>query len=169
MIKARESMFGKTRRPHLVGIGGAGMSGIAAALAAQGHRVTGSDLADSEAVRALREAGVAVAVGNAAENVPEDADLLIVSAAVRDGNPELEEARRRGLPVLKYAEALGWLVVVGGGHAWGRMYCPGEDRNCRGGRHCVTSVASTPKNSTDHAKLIRRMVSNCIHSRSAER
>jgi len=122
LIKARESTFGSTRRPHLVGIGGAGMSGIAAALAAQGHRVTGSDLADSEAVRALREAGVAVAVGNAAENVPEDADLLIVSAAVRDGNPELEEARRRDLPVLKYAEALGALmaerrgIAVAGAH-----------------------------------------------------
>ncbi|MEN8150649.1 MAG: Mur ligase domain-containing protein, partial [Planctomycetota bacterium] len=122
MIKARETTFGRPRRPHFVGIGGSGMSGIAAALAAQGHRITGSDMADSEAVRALRSAGASVAIGHDAANVPADADLLVISAAVKDGNVELEEAKSRGLPVLKYAEALGALmaerrgIAVAGAH-----------------------------------------------------
>ena len=122
MIKARETTFGQPRKPHLVGIGGSGMSGIAAALAAQGHRVTGSDLAESEPVRALREAGVGIAIGNDAANVPADADLVVISAAVKDGNPELEEATRRDLPLLKYAQALGALmaerrgIAVAGAH-----------------------------------------------------
>jgi len=122
LIKARETTFGKPRRPHFIGIGGSGMSGIAATLAAQGHRITGSDMADSETVRALRAAGVVVAVGHDALNIPADCDLVVISAAVKDGNPELAAAKERGLPILKYAEALGALmaerrgIAVAGAH-----------------------------------------------------
>jgi len=122
LIQARKTTFGQPRQVHLVGIGGSGMSGIAATLAAQGHRVTGSDLADSEPVRSLRAGGIPVAIGHDAGNVPAEADLVVISAAVRDGNAELAEAKRRGLPVMKYAEALGALmaerrgIAVAGAH-----------------------------------------------------
>jgi UDP-N-acetylmuramate--alanine ligase len=98
------------------------MSGIAAILAAEGHRVTGSDLVAGEAVASLMASGVPVANGQRAENVPEDADLVVISAAVKDGNPELVAARERGLPVVKYAAALGALmegrrgIAVAGAH-----------------------------------------------------
>ncbi len=104
-------LLARPRRAHLVGIGGSGMSGIAAALAAKGHRVTGSDLRDGPVVEELRERGIPVHIGHAAENLPGDADLLVRSAAVRDDNPEVREARRRGLEIVKYAEALGGLMA----------------------------------------------------------
>jgi UDP-N-acetylmuramate--alanine ligase len=114
-----EPDFARPRRPHLIGIGGSGMSGIAALLAAGGHRVTGSDRAGGDAIPRLRAAGIPAVVGEDAANVPEDADLV---AAIKDGNPELEAARRRGLPVVKYAVALGALmagrrgIAVAGAH-----------------------------------------------------
>lgn len=117
-----ETLFAVPRKPHLVGIGGSGMSGIAAALAAGGHRVTGSDMAAGAAVAGLMARGVPVARGHAAEHVPADADLLVISAAVKETNPEVVEARRRGLPVVKYAVALGALmagrrgIAVAGAH-----------------------------------------------------
>lgn len=62
---------------------------------------------------------------------------------------------------LEYAEAHGWRVVVGGSHAWGRMYCPYDDEACRGGEFCITSVWSTPRSSGNHARALRRVVDNC--------
>lgn len=114
--------FERARRPHLVGIGGSGMSGLAAALFAEGRRVSGSDLELSDAVRSLRSSGVPVVVGHDAEHLPDDADLVVASAAVRESNPEIAEARRRGLTVMKYAAALGALmagrrgIAVAGAH-----------------------------------------------------
>lgn len=66
--------------------------------------------------------------------------------------------------VLRYAEAHGWRIEVGGGHAWGRLYCPYNDENCRCGKFCITSVWSTPKNSGNHANLLKRVVDNCTAS-----
>lgn len=86
---------------HLVGIGGIGMSGLARILRGRADSVSGSD---------LRPTGIPGSVaGHDARNVPADADLLVRSAAVRDENPEVAEARRRGIPVIKYAEMLGRL------------------------------------------------------------
>lgn len=99
---------------HFVGVGGIGMSGLAKILVVQGHDVTGSDLQPSSFPGSN--------VGHAASNVPAGCELVVRSAAVKDENPEVEEARRRGLPVIKYAEMLGRLsaekptIAVAGCH-----------------------------------------------------
>nr|MDA8291290.1 UDP-N-acetylmuramate--L-alanine ligase [Actinomycetota bacterium] len=108
-------------RVHVVGIGGAGMSAIAAVLVAMGHVVTGSDLKGGTAVERLRSIGVEVTVGHDASNLPE-ADAVACSTAIPAGNPEVVEARRRGLPVLSRAEVLASIaglrrcVAVSGTH-----------------------------------------------------
>ena len=63
--------------------------------------------------------------------------------------------------VLNHAEANGWQVVLGGSHAWGKMYCPYNDDECRCGLHCITSIWSTPKNPGNFAKQLRRVVDGC--------
>lgn len=68
--------------------------------------------------------------------------------------PEVEEA-------LRYAEKHGWRVRIGGSHAWGRIYCPYNDKDCRCGEFCIASVWSTPRNAENHARQIRRLVANC--------
>jgi UDP-N-acetylmuramate--alanine ligase len=90
---------------HFVGIGGAGMSGIARILLARGVRVSGSDRRDTPTLLALRALGARVAVGHNPENLG-DADTLVVSTAIRADNPELVAARERGLLVLPRAVAL---------------------------------------------------------------
>lgn len=95
---------------HLVGIGGAGMSGIARVLLARGSRVSGSDAKDSVAVSALRALGAEVFVGHQAGHV-EGADTVVVSSAIRESNPELVAARAAGTRVLLRAEALATLLV----------------------------------------------------------
>jgi UDP-N-acetylmuramate--alanine ligase len=90
---------------HVVGIGGAGMSAIATVLHAMGHTVTGSDLKASAVTERLRLAGIPVAIGHAAANVG-PVDVVTVSSAVPEHNPEIVEARARGLTVLARAEAL---------------------------------------------------------------
>jgi UDP-N-acetylmuramate--alanine ligase len=92
-------------RVHFVGIGGAGMSGIARILLARGMRVSGSDAKDSVTLAALRALGARVHVGHAGGNVAE-ADTVVVSSAIRERNPELVAARERGLLVLPRAAAL---------------------------------------------------------------
>jgi len=62
---------------------------------------------------------------------------------------------------LKHAEAEGWRVEVGGSHAWGKIYCPYNDDECRCGEFCIASVWSTPKNPGSHARAIRRVVDKC--------
>jgi UDP-N-acetylmuramate--alanine ligase len=92
-------------RVHFIGVGGAGMSGIARILAARGVAVSGSDAKDSRALSALRALGVAVHVGHDAAHLG-DAGTVVVSSAVRETNPELATARQRGLLVLHRAHAL---------------------------------------------------------------
>ncbi|SDC95705.1 UDP-N-acetylmuramate--L-alanine ligase [Nocardioides lianchengensis] len=92
-------------RVHFVGIGGAGLSGIARIMLARGLTVSGSDGADSPTLDALRAAGARVHVGHDAAQVG-DADTLVVSTAVREDNPEYVEALRRGLRVLPRSTAL---------------------------------------------------------------
>ena len=106
---------------HFVGIGGIGMSGIAEVLHNLGYQVQGSDLAESANVQRLRGLGIKVFVGHTAENVGE-AQVLVVSSAVKSENPEVVEARRRLIPVVRRAEMLGelmrlkWSIAVGGTH-----------------------------------------------------
>lgn len=92
-------------RVHFVGIGGAGLSGIARIMLARGITVSGSDGADSPTLEALRAAGATVSLGHDAAHVA-DADTLVVSTAVRDDNPEYVEAVRRGLRVLPRSAGL---------------------------------------------------------------
>ena len=108
-------------RVHLVGIGGAGMSGIARVLLARGQQVSGSDAKQSRTTVALTALGATVHLGHAASHV-EHADTVVVSTAIRQDNPELVAARDRGLRVLLRAEALAALmrgrrgVAVAGTH-----------------------------------------------------
>ena len=102
-------MNSKIRHIHMVGIGGAGMSGIAEVLLNQGYEISGSDLSDSAVVRHLRELGARVAVGHAAENVG-DVQVLVKSTAIGDDNPELVEGRRRNIAIIPRAEMLAELM-----------------------------------------------------------
>ena len=97
-------------RVHLVGIGGAGMSGIARVMLARGVTVSGSDSATSATLKELESLGARVHVGHDAANLGH-ADTLVVSSAIREDNPELAEARRSGLRVLHRAGALASLTA----------------------------------------------------------
>jgi len=97
--------LGGVRSVHMVGIGGAGMRNLAKLLLARGVRVTGSDLKESAGLGELRAAGADVAVGHDAANV-DAADAVVVSSAIAESNPELREARRRGLAVWARAQVL---------------------------------------------------------------
>ena len=97
------------RHIHFVGIGGAGMSGIAEVLANQGYEVSGSDLSDSATVARLRGLGIQVFIGHAASQV-RDADAVVTSSAVQADNPEVLEARRRRIPVVPRALMLAELM-----------------------------------------------------------
>lgn len=110
MTAATELRPADLGRVHLVGVGGAGMSAVAALLAARGLVVSGSDASDGPALPALRAAGVDVHVGHDAALV-DGVDTLVVSSAVRETNPELARARALGLRVLHRSEALAALMV----------------------------------------------------------
>jgi UDP-N-acetylmuramate--alanine ligase len=97
-------------RVHLVGIGGAGMSGIARILLARGAAVSGSDAKESRTVLALRALGARVEVGHDAAHLPDGPATVVVSSAIRETNPELAAARSRGLEVVHRARALAALT-----------------------------------------------------------
>ena len=105
----------------MIGVGGAGMSGIAEVLKSRGHEVSGSDLKESAYTRRLREAGVTVFIGHDTAQVG-DAEQVVISTAIPKTNPELLEARRRSIPVLPRAAALASIlegsrsVAVAGTH-----------------------------------------------------
>ena len=106
---------------HFVGIGGIGMSGIAEVLNTLGYTVQGSDIADNANVQRLRAMGIKVAVGHSGDNLGE-AEVLVVSSAIKPDNPELIEARARSIPVVRRAEMLAELmrlksaIAIGGTH-----------------------------------------------------
>jgi UDP-N-acetylmuramate--alanine ligase len=94
-------------RPYLVGIGGCGMSALAQLISESGMSVRGCDSTPSPVTTALTDAGVQVGFDESSDAFPEDADLVIASAAIKPDHPVLIEAIRRGLTVLSYPEALG--------------------------------------------------------------
>ena len=106
---------------HLVGIGGIGMSGIAEILHNLGYRVQGSDIAENANVQRLRRLGIKVIIGHAPEHV-EEAQVVVISSAVKPDNPEVIAARERFAPIVRRAEMLGelmrlkWSIAVGGTH-----------------------------------------------------
>lgn len=102
-------MWRKTRKIHMIGIGGSGMSGIAELLLKLGFKVSGSDLVDSETVRYLKKLGADIKLGHRAENL-DAADVVVYSSAVPLDNPEIKEARKRNIPVIPRAEMLAELL-----------------------------------------------------------
>lgn len=114
-------MYGKIKRIHFVGIGGIGMSGIAEVLLNLGYTVSGSDLRESDTVKRLRDLGAVISVGHSSENV-EGAGVIVISSAVNETNPEVIEARKRGIPVIPRAQMLAELmrlrygIAVAGSH-----------------------------------------------------
>ncbi|HTM56896.1 MAG TPA: UDP-N-acetylmuramate--L-alanine ligase [Candidatus Udaeobacter sp.] len=114
-------MYGRTRRIHLIGIGGSGMSGIAEVLITLGYQVSGSDLKSSEVTDRLVRLGGRVMPGHDAVNI-EGAQVVVYSTAVKDDNPELQAARAAGLPTIPRADMLAELmrmkygIAVGGSH-----------------------------------------------------
>ncbi|GEB93819.1 UDP-N-acetylmuramate--L-alanine ligase [Microbacterium lacticum] len=95
---------------HFIGIGGSGMSGLAGMFLDRGIRVSGSDRADSAALRALAARGADVHVGHDAANLPDDADTVIHTGAIWPENPEFLLAKERGLHVIHRSQALHWLI-----------------------------------------------------------
>ncbi|WP_300620502.1 UDP-N-acetylmuramate--L-alanine ligase [Dokdonella sp.] len=105
----RTDLFQQFRRVHFVGIGGVGMSGIAEVLCNLGYSVSGSDKADNAATRRLAGLGARIDRDHVAANVA-DADVLVVSSAIKPDNPELVAARERRIPIVPRAEMLGELM-----------------------------------------------------------
>ncbi|MFM7028049.1 MAG: UDP-N-acetylmuramate--L-alanine ligase [Chakrabartia sp.] len=106
---------------HFIGIGGIGMSGIAEVMSNLGYQVQGSDIAESYVVEGLRAKGIKVMIGHSADNLG-DAAVVVTSTAVKRGNPEVEEALERRVPIVRRAEMLAELmrlkstVAVAGTH-----------------------------------------------------
>jgi len=101
--------FASLGRVHFIAIGGAGMSGVASGFLAQGAQVSGSDQTDSEVLHGLAEQGATVWVGHDPSHL-KNVDTVVVSSAIHEGNPELVEARRLGLPILHRSLALSSLI-----------------------------------------------------------
>lgn len=107
---------------HLIGIGGIGVSALAQYYLSKGHQVSGSDLVTSEITDFLIEKGIKVTIGNSAENISLNMDLIVYSPAVKKDNPEIVQAKDYKLKVISYPEALGELtkeyytIAVAGAH-----------------------------------------------------
>jgi UDP-N-acetylmuramate--alanine ligase len=101
--------MGRVKNIHMVGIGGCGMSGIAKVLHEMGYKVNGSDIREGPNTIRLKDLGIRVYIDHAAVNV-RDADLLIYSSAVTAENVELREASSKGIPIIKRAEMLSWIM-----------------------------------------------------------
>jgi len=116
-----KTVYRKLKHIHMIGIGGTGMNGIAEVLHNLGYRVSGSDITDSEPTRRLREMGATISIGHKSEQVA-GADVVVVSSAVREDNVEVQEARKRKIPVIPRAEMLAELmrmrygIAVAGSH-----------------------------------------------------
>ena len=114
-------MYKKNTLIHFVGIGGVGMSGIAEVLHNMGYKVQGSDIAENQNVKRLKNIGIKIFIGHNPENV-KDADIIVKSSAIKDNNPEIIEAHNRGIPVIQRAEMLAELmrmkysIAVAGSH-----------------------------------------------------
>ncbi|MBK1705779.1 UDP-N-acetylmuramate--L-alanine ligase [Halochromatium glycolicum] len=115
------TQMGRMRRLHFIGVGGAGMSGIAELMANLGYEVQGSDLRENEGVRRLKGLGVQCYLGHRAEQI-RDVDAVVVSTAIDEHNPEIEAARAARTPIVRRAEMLAELmrfyfgVAVAGTH-----------------------------------------------------
>ena len=103
-------MAKQSKTYHLIGIGGIGVSGVAFALLARGHRVTGSDVRQSQLTLALEAQGATVHIGHSPDHLI-GCDVVVYSTAIPDTNPELIAAREQGLVTLHRSEVLGEIVA----------------------------------------------------------
>ena len=126
------------------------MNGAAAA-GSRGSRVNGSGLNISFISTSYISLPSWLSVDNSGAQA-----VVCMHAMSRAKHPkkEVEDA-------LRHAEEHGWRIEVGGSHAWGRMYCPYNDPECRCGEFCITSIWSTPKDAGNHARQLKRVVDNC--------
>ena len=108
-MNAATKLPGDVGAIHFVGIGGIGMSGIAEVLLNHGYVVQGSDLKKTKITDRLHEKGALIFEGQRAENI-DDAAVIVISSAIKPGNPELDAARARGLPIVRRAEMLAELM-----------------------------------------------------------
>lgn len=102
-------MRNRVKNVHFVGVGGSGMSGIAEVLVNLGYKVSGSDIAESLVTQRLRDAGIKVVIGHHIDNI-KDSDVVVVSSAIDQTNPEVNGAMSTGVPVIPRAEMLGELM-----------------------------------------------------------
>ncbi len=109
-------MLDKAKNIYMIGIGGCGMSAIAEVLFRMGYKVSGSDLSSNDYTKRLENLGIKIFKGHSKKNL-KDADLVIISSAIKEDNPELKEAKKRGIPVVLRGEALGWLMSLKDGIA----------------------------------------------------
>lgn len=134
---------GVLARTHLIGIGGAGMSGIARILLARGGQVSGSDAKESRTILALRAQGARIGIGQSPANLDlldDDPTAVVVSSAIKESNPELAEARARGVRVLHRSAALAELMT-------------GHRVACVAGTHGKTSTTSMLTVALQHCHL----------------
>ena len=99
----------RIKRIHFIGIGGAGMCGIAEVLLNQGYKISGSDMSSSKITMRLSELGAQIYLGHSAKNV-EGVDVVVVSSAIDPENPEVSTARLSRIPIVRRAEMLGELM-----------------------------------------------------------
>ena len=118
------------RRGHLIGIGGVSMSSLAEVLCGMGLSITGSDMNDNSNVRSLREKGIEVFIGHQAENLSEDVEFVVRTAAVHDENPEILYAHAHGIPVFERTQA------------WGAISKDYSNALCISGTHGKTTTTS---------------------------
>ena len=118
------------KRGHLIGAGGVSMAPLAEVLAGMGLVIDGSDMAESEKTRYLRSLGIDIKIGHSAMNVAPDIQFVVRTAAVRDDNPEIVEAKARGVPVFERAQA------------WGAIMKDYDNALCIAGTHGKTTTTS---------------------------
>ena len=118
------------KRGHLIGAGGVSMAPLAEVLAGMGLVIDGSDMAESEKTRYLRSLGIDIKIGHSAMNVAPDIQFVVRTAAVHDDNPEIVEARARGVPIFERAQA------------WGAIMRDYDNALCIAGTHGKTTTTS---------------------------
>lgn len=100
----------KNRKVHFIGIGGISMSGLAAVLLTNGYKVSGSDAKESEILNKLKSSGAEIYIGHNGENIKEDVDLVVYTAAIPTDNPELIESKNKNIELMDRAEFLGYIM-----------------------------------------------------------
>jgi UDP-N-acetylmuramate--alanine ligase len=102
----KKSLFERAKNVHFIGIGGIGISAVAKMFLLEGKNISGSDMSDSEIISELSKAGAKISIGHDVKNLPKETDLVIYTIAITEENPEFIEAKKRGLQMITYPQAL---------------------------------------------------------------